>query len=181
MHGHHGGCCRLRCCRSTAALPQPSTARSWCPTLPLAVLQEVIVANTIPVPPEHQFPELTVLSGELINVPSAIADCSTASGTAAVQGVQAGGPALDMLSSMGPLALRIWHLLLPARSHHSLTPAPSLPCPPTLSFSRSGQPAGRGDLARVQRHERRSHPGMRGQAAAAAARRRPRRRPAGGS
>lgn len=54
---------RCRPCRSPAAALQCTSAQG--PALPAAAPQEVIVANTIPVPPEHQFPELTVLSGKL--------------------------------------------------------------------------------------------------------------------
>lgn len=54
-------CCRAgelpTCCAPATCSHTPAHPLSCSP-------QEVIVANTIPVPPEHQFPELTVLSGE---------------------------------------------------------------------------------------------------------------------
>lgn len=46
-------------CATHAVFSPPAVDR-----LSSGVFQEVIVANTIPIPPEHQFPELTVLSGE---------------------------------------------------------------------------------------------------------------------
>lgn len=54
---HAEGAREVYACATHAVFSPPAVER-----LSSGVFQEVIVANTIPVPPEHQFPELTVLS-----------------------------------------------------------------------------------------------------------------------
>jgi hypothetical protein len=56
---HLEGAREVYACCTHAVFSPPAVER-----LSSGVFQEVIVANTIPVPPSHQFPELTVLSGE---------------------------------------------------------------------------------------------------------------------
>lgn len=54
---HAEGAREVYACATHAVFSPPAVER-----LSSGLFQEVIVANTIPVPPEHQFPELTVLS-----------------------------------------------------------------------------------------------------------------------
>ncbi|PSC70921.1 ribose-phosphate pyrophosphokinase [Micractinium conductrix] len=54
---HAEGAREVYACATHAVFSPPAVER-----LSSGIFQEVIVANTIPVPPEHQFPELTVLS-----------------------------------------------------------------------------------------------------------------------
>ena len=56
---HAEGAREVYACATHAVFSPPAVER-----LSSGVFQEVIVANTVPVPPEHQFAELTVLSGE---------------------------------------------------------------------------------------------------------------------
>jgi hypothetical protein len=122
------------------------------------VFQEVIVANTIPIPPEHQFPELTVLSGEAAARRRGRAACTAcclaaglvfAPGGAACACLACGPPHLPCPSAASPsLPLRCATGRAPKHTHtqcHTqpialscLAPSPPRPQSPTCWARQSG-------------------------------------------
>lgn len=130
------------------------------------------MANTIPVPPEHQFPELTVLSGEGGGGRGEGGPRQQGRGQQPAGGGQQAmrqwpeGPSQPGCGFAGLLRRGCWRerrrcwvtaFWCPLRSsatHPALHPTPPHPCC-------SRQPAGRGHLAGVQRHLCGRHPGMR--------------------
>ena len=134
---HAEGAREVYACATHAVFSPPAVER-----LSSGVFQEVIVANTIPVPPEHQFPELTVLSGEAAqllgadNQPAGLGragGCRKSAAGSLSRGRQAGRAAVFR---------RPWSTLL------TLAPCPLL----SSSACCSRQPAWGGHLEGLQCH-----------------------------